>query len=207
MIFKTAKNLLVAFAIILSIGKANAGIITLQWNTTVAYSGFSDVKIDDSAKLVFRFEVMTNNLDNLTLDMSDLVDFSVYFDDSGNYATFQRPGGGNNSVRYNGNYFEFDASGNLSLKNDFDIVGTDVSQNISAGTSIQHGISDISHPVYCVNVCTPLVGKYIKLNDLAAGNKVINWHVSVSQVPEPSTLAIFALGIIGLASRRFKKQS
>jgi hypothetical protein len=27
------------------------------------------------------------------------------------------------------------------------------------------------------------------------------------QVPEPSTLAIFALGVIGLASRRFKKQS
>jgi hypothetical protein len=27
-----------------------------------------------------------------------------------------------------------------------------------------------------------------------------------SQVPEPSTLAIFALGIMGLASRRFKKQ-
>ena len=29
----------------------------------------------------------------------------------------------------------------------------------------------------------------------------------VSSVPEPSTLAIFALGLIGLASRRFKKQS
>jgi len=28
-----------------------------------------------------------------------------------------------------------------------------------------------------------------------------------AQVPEPSTLAIFALGMIGLASRRFKKQS
>jgi hypothetical protein len=28
-----------------------------------------------------------------------------------------------------------------------------------------------------------------------------------NEVPEPSTLAIFALGIIGLASRRFKKQS
>ena len=28
-----------------------------------------------------------------------------------------------------------------------------------------------------------------------------------SEVPEPSTLAIFALGMIGLASRRFKKQS
>ena len=30
---------------------------------------------------------------------------------------------------------------------------------------------------------------------------------SQTQVPEPSTLAIFALGMIGLASRRFKKQS
>jgi len=30
---------------------------------------------------------------------------------------------------------------------------------------------------------------------------------STNQVPEPSTLAIFALGMIGLASRRFKKQS
>lgn len=30
--------------------------------------------------------------------------------------------------------------------------------------------------------------------------------VDVSSVPEPSTLAIFALGMIGLASRRFKKQ-
>ena len=30
---------------------------------------------------------------------------------------------------------------------------------------------------------------------------------SVAPVPEPSTLAIFALGMMGLASRRFKKQS
>jgi hypothetical protein len=31
--------------------------------------------------------------------------------------------------------------------------------------------------------------------------------IKVVEVPEPSTLAIFALGMIGLASRRFKKQS
>lgn len=31
-------------------------------------------------------------------------------------------------------------------------------------------------------------------------------YVPSTQVPEPSTLAIFALGMIGLASRRFKKQ-
>jgi hypothetical protein len=32
-------------------------------------------------------------------------------------------------------------------------------------------------------------------------------NCGISSVPEPSTLAIFALGMIGLASRRFKKQS
>jgi len=37
-------------------------------------------------------------------------------------------------------------------------------------------------------------------------NVVINSTLPTS-VPEPSTLAIFALGIVGLASRRFKKQS
>jgi len=31
--------------------------------------------------------------------------------------------------------------------------------------------------------------------------------VTPSEIPEPSTLAIFALGLMGLASRRFKKQS
>jgi hypothetical protein len=30
--------------------------------------------------------------------------------------------------------------------------------------------------------------------------------VDAAEVPEPSTLAIFALGLMGLASRRFKKQ-
>ena len=33
------------------------------------------------------------------------------------------------------------------------------------------------------------------------------FHADLTAVPEPSTLAIFALGMIGLASRRFKKQS
>jgi len=36
---------------------------------------------------------------------------------------------------------------------------------------------------------------------------LLNCSLVVSTVPEPSTLAIFALGMIGLASRRFKKQS
>jgi len=42
----------------------------------------------------------------------------------------------------------------------------------------------------------------------AVDNVVINDNVVANNVPvpEPSTLAIFALGVMGLASRRFKKQ-
>jgi len=37
-------------------------------------------------------------------------------------------------------------------------------------------------------------------------NTNVNYVFQSTSVPEPSTLAIFALGIMGLASRRFKKQ-
>jgi hypothetical protein len=46
------------------------------------------------------------------------------------------------------------------------------------------------------------------------GNSILNNNnarvsigLAVSEVPEPTTLAIFGLGLIGLASRKFKKQS
>jgi len=39
------------------------------------------------------------------------------------------------------------------------------------------------------------------------GGEGLKLYGEVAQVPEPSTLAIFALGMIGLISRRFKKQS
>lgn len=47
-------------------------------------------------------------------------------------------------------------------------------------------------------------GSYlITLNSAASNSVTLN---SVASVPEPSTIAIFALGIMGLALRRFKKQ-
>jgi hypothetical protein len=50
---------------------------------------------------------------------------------------------------------------------------------------------------------------YLSMNlaQMSIGSVIhIDFQESVS-VPEPSTLAIFALGLMGLASRRFKKQS
>jgi hypothetical protein len=41
---------------------------------------------------------------------------------------------------------------------------------------------------------------------IAIDNLSVQTSIESQEVPEPSTLAIFALGIMGLASRRFKKQ-
>jgi hypothetical protein len=43
--------------------------------------------------------------------------------------------------------------------------------------------------------------------DTSSGSATWSYKANNVDVPEPSTLAIFALGMIGLASRRFKKQS
>ncbi len=45
------------------------------------------------------------------------------------------------------------------------------------------------------------------LNSISYANSVETSPSSSVSVPEPSTLAIFALGMLGVASRRFKKQS
>ena len=36
-------------------------------------------------------------------------------------------------------------------------------------------------------------------------SSIVNFNVT--EVPEPSTLAVFALGLVGLASRKFKKKA
>lgn len=43
-------------------------------------------------------------------------------------------------------------------------------------------------------------------NSIGTFNAFDNLAYKAAEVPEPSTLAIFALGLMGLASRRFKKQ-
>ncbi len=49
---------------------------------------------------------------------------------------------------------------------------------------------------------------HVTVDNIVVTNGILgSTPAAITSVPEPSTLAIFALGIFGLASRRFKKQS
>jgi hypothetical protein len=58
----------------------------------------------------------------------------------------------------------------------------------------------------------PVTARYVRWDVTSSdgvydGAAEMEFWGNVTDVPEPSTLAIFALGMIGLASRRFKKKS
>ncbi|WP_297818509.1 PEP-CTERM sorting domain-containing protein [uncultured Paraglaciecola sp.] len=82
----------------------------------------------------------------------------------------------------------------------------DVSRNV-----VSTNICAISVVAVCANTgheaffaTTTFLQGTTSLSSFESG--LASWSGPTSE-PEPSTLAIFALGIIGLASRRFKKQS
>jgi hypothetical protein len=80
-------------------------------------------------------------------------------------------------------------------------------ETLQAGQQMFAFYNDYYGDVY--NACSRSWGcrdyqSYNNFETLLTINKI---SVVANEVPEPSTLAIFALGMIGLASRRFKKQS
>jgi hypothetical protein len=92
----------------------------------------------------------------------------------------------------------FNSAASLTFEGFF-AGGGSITQTLSLGLNTRAlfnftGFNNLSSLV----ISAPTDGFYALMDDLT---------VSASSVPEPSTLAIFALGIIGLASRRFKKKS
>jgi len=105
---------------------------------------------------------------------------------------------------FGGNFFSINNTG-LTVSGDFDGAGVQtinvydyVISNVSTGNG-WFGIIG-TNEFSTISWNTDDGSEWFQVSDLryTAG--------STAQVPEPSTLAIFALGIIGLASRRFKKQ-
>jgi hypothetical protein len=93
--------------------------------------------------------------------------------------------------------------------------GWEVAQGVSRGSvssTGQYGLGYVYNSSSSANVADP--SSNCCWNDSTGHQSVGSWLVKeasgaapASTVNEPATLAIFALGMIGLASRRFKKQS
>jgi len=91
-------------------------------------------------------------------------------------------------------YFNADFSDSYNIT-----VNGSVLNTIATNSNGFFGVIAVGENITSAIITNLTTGGYVG----AAG--LDNVRVSV-QVPEPSTLAIFALGIMGLASRRFKKQ-
>ncbi len=157
------------------------------WGSQAAhdYEMFAGIALDE---YVF-IGALDTNTTNIALGAA------ILYSDLLSYTT------GNNTNDYNGASWYF--------RNDYSMGFADIGETISlnsADTSTDSGaLSKLSWHMHDDYTAGYRVGNYFS-NNSGAFEKVV-FRASATNVPEPSTLAIFALGMIGLASRRFKKQS
>jgi hypothetical protein len=177
---------------------AHAGIIELTWNTSLSSTSIVGTNVGDNVSLVFRFDSLTNDLSNLVLNKSSFLDYSFNLDD-GRFITFDS---GISTTYVNNDFFVFNSLGNLYSVNGFHIRDSDVESNIvGVNGTFQTLFNNGANCILCFGTNNAHV------NNVGLGLSADSWTIRYAQVPEPSTLAIFALGMIGIASRRFKKQS
>lgn len=157
------------------------------WGSQAAqdYEMFAGIALDE---YVF-IGALDTNTTNIALGAA------VLYSDLLNYTT------GNNTNDYNGAswYFRNDYSMGFAA------IGETVTLN-HADTSVDNGaLSRLSWHMGDAFTAGYKVGNYSNHSGWTF-EKVV-FRASATDVPEPTTLAIFALAMIGLASRRFKKQS
>jgi hypothetical protein len=187
-------SIIFVLSIVLS-APSHAGLIdfTFEFKT----SDFDDTfNLTDGDSLTFSFLDTTNFS---MISSSDIFSFKYNLDiaDTG---TNYYGSGWNNDVGDIGNAFAWDG---IFLTLTFDNLGFDYIQ----GNDIDGVISQVStsgaFQLFVRNATSNSEIMYAELFDAS----VARFSARSSAVPEPSTLAIFALGMIGLASRRFKRQS
>lgn len=197
-------------SIVLSVsGFANAGLIPFGIQTDIdtstltnngwslnfqsGWGSFSAHDYEMFAGIALDEYVFIGALDTGTTNIA--LGAAVLYSDLLNYTS------GNNTNDYNGASWYF--------RNDYSMGFAAIGETVSLGsadTSTDSGaLSKLSWHMHDNYTAGYKVGNYSS-NGNGVFEKVV-FRASATDVPEPSTLAIFALGVIGLASRRFKKQS
>jgi hypothetical protein len=102
---------------------------------------------------------------------------------------------------------------NIKYEHDYgtQFLGTGSKTQLAADSNglLGIGVYDILADVYTEVRSSPGNGITISNADLTFNLKLTPTTAAgkTAEVPEPSTIAIFAIGLMGLASRRFKKQA
>jgi hypothetical protein len=197
---------------------ASAGIITFDGlgnanrNGTLNYDGFTF-----TAGLLFTYGNLNSSRYTVSKDASDYLMFQQAQGSNNNYAPLNMSRIGGGVFALNG----FDLSQfytYAAINGSFSVVGHKQGggtvSTLFTPDSINDGIGPLDdfESFSLVSAYDSLVSvdfifdlgntewQYLVLDNIVVDE-------SFSSVPEPSTLAIFALGMIGLASRRMKKQS
>lgn len=181
---------------------ASAGMIELTWGTSLQSSSnwAPSSTVGENLNIIFTVDNGSNSLINQTWQVSDFVSYRIEGESGwsvlSNYIDLTSTGifstDNNGLVNSAGNWFNFSSQpdeGTMSWR---------------AGPS---NVAWWNNGINGIAMGTNSSAEYLSVNNVSQNLLASSWKAAVAQteVPEPSTLAIFALGIIGLASRRFKK--
>ncbi|WP_259366372.1 MULTISPECIES: PEP-CTERM sorting domain-containing protein [unclassified Colwellia] len=195
-------NVTLAVLIISICSSANAGLIQLaDFDVSATTIDFSDATLNSSTYTNGIFSITGGNITNNTINTSIFgLNYSTQTNSNPgvfrlDFSSFISAIGMN--VHYN--------SSDVSLRL-FDINDVLLESSLSSPTQYSTISGFVGLNTGANNIAYALIdvpGR-VNIHDLYMDNVV---YQRVTDVPEPSTLAIFALGMMGLASRRFKKQS
>ncbi|MGB3725778.1 MAG: PEP-CTERM sorting domain-containing protein [Glaciecola sp.] len=197
---KFLKGLVAGFALLLS-GIANAGLITLsEFDATATTYDFSG--LTDGATTVGDGFLTVSNGEVISINEGSLIAPAYYDGEDSSVIRFDFL----TLVSAIGlDFYVNDQPTTLSIFDSTDsLIESITISNIGLPTSTGFpygfiGVNAGANLISYATVDTPLIG-----NELVVDNII---YQSTTEVPEPSTLAVFTLGLMGLASRKLKKQA
>jgi hypothetical protein len=198
----------------------NAGIITEEWSSTVSKVHNSNAyTLGDVLQFTFSYDntatenhIYDKGPDGLAGTDDDILTFSQRILDSPNYDVYSDITTNfldlatpmiNETIEQGFKVSDWNNYYNTYSHTPNGMAWSDEEITVSSSNGTSHAYAFFTPAFNNGDVRTSyldggvMIEKYIEFSSF---NRVL-----VKQVPEPSTLAIFALGMIGLASRRFKK--
>ena len=193
---KVFQSLVLSTLLTLSVSSQAGMIKTFVFDDLSMWLSTSAISLNDSLSIEFENTTDFNDVQSSNIlgfqynliagitEWYDVADFT-YIGNGGDFSDVFALSGSNVVINYTNSHVGWIAA----LKNN---LYAQLAPGQNSHIQTQYYDTEQSSPPYAQAL-------YLETN--------VSYSSGTAQVPEPSTLAIFALGMIGLASRRFKRQS